>query len=255
MLMKMRMIGFRIMVDDLWEQLIPDELFAALEADEEIQRLWKQYDDEWRDLLPVGTRVILVEARNHVSYVSVGEWGTVTEHDDPHGIFASKGRGLGIKWDSGLTGFINPLLVWSEDDYMVSKRQLWVTIVKMGGSSPRISIAGKRPDAERYDKVLSLPITITNGISYEPEVFVSGSELLEDEAKVVITRLLESPIWRARLVGKYIKMPHDDYWNAIFIVDNHDEDLGVLNLRYADGNIEIEIRDNFPAFLPLSRDE
>ncbi|MEL6408672.1 MAG: hypothetical protein AAFR81_30170 [Chloroflexota bacterium] len=241
------------MVDDrLWDELIPDDLAEALERDPAIQQLWKQYDDEWRDNLPVGTRVILMDSRNHVSYVPVGEWGTVIEHNNRQGVFSQKGRGLGVRWESGLIGFCNPLLVWNEEDYMSTKRDLWVT-VRSESDSTNISIVGKMPD--HYDVAISLPMTIANGIPYEPRVFMLGAEMSEEEAKVIVTRLLESPIWRARLVGKYHHLPHDDYWNAFFIVDNRGEDLGVLNLRYVDSKIDIHVQDNYPAFLPLSRDE
>lgn len=138
----------------------------------------------------------------------------------------------------------------------MANRQLYID-VQFDGIKRSVQIVKTMPVSERYEQVIKLPLTIANGVFYGATVYVDGIDMDEDEAKLLVVEILESPIWRAKVLGTVHPMKHDSYWNIIFLVDTiHEPHYTVLNAKYENGSLEIQIGVNGqPAFLGLNKSE
>jgi len=127
--------------------------------------------------------------------------------------------------------------------------------VQFNGITRRVKILDMQPDVERYEQVIQLPATRVNNIFYDTMLYVDGIDMGEYEAKQLVTGILGSPIWRAKMLGTVHPMPHDAFWNIIFFIDQiQDAHYTVLNARYNQKILHIESRaGGQPAFLAIDR--
>jgi hypothetical protein len=99
------------------------------------------------------------------------------------------------------------------------ERQVLFIDVQFNGMTRRVQILDTQPDATRYEQVIALPATRANNILYETSLYVDGMDMDKHEAKQLVTDILGSPIWRAKILGIVRPMPHDAFWNIIFFID------------------------------------
>lgn len=136
----------------------------------------------------------------------------------------------------------------------MAKQKLLID-VQFNGIKRSVQMLETAPLPERYEEIIELPMTIANGVLYEPTVYIDGIEMDENEAKALVVEILESPILRAKLLGSIQLMKHDEYWNIIFLIDTmHDPNYAILNAKYEDASLEIPIGENGEAaFLALDK--
>ena len=127
--------------------------------------------------------------------------------------------------------------------------------VQFNGVTRRVQILDTQPDKTRYEQVIPLPATYANNILYEIFLYVDGIDMEEYEAKQLVTDVLGSPIWRAKILGTVHPMPHDAFWNIIFFIDQiQDAHYTILNAKYDHETLHIESRaGGQPAFLAIDR--
>ena len=138
-----------------------------------------------------------------------------------------------------------------KDGFM--ERQVLLIDVQFNGVKRRVQILETQPDAARYEQVIPLPATYANNILYEIFLYVDGIDMEEYEAKQLVTGILGSPIWRAKILGTVHAMPHDAFWNIIFFIDQQQAShYTILNAKYDHETLHIESRaGGQPAFLAI----
>jgi len=126
---------------------------------------------------------------------------------------------------------------------------------QFNGIKHHVQILDTQPEAARYEKVMQLPTTRANNTIYEIILYIDGMDMEENDAKQLVVDILESPIWRAKILGTVHPMPHDAFWNIIFLLDKqHDPRYAVLNAKYENKSLEIQSRvDGQPAFTAIDR--
>ena len=127
--------------------------------------------------------------------------------------------------------------------------------VQFNGVKRRVQILDTQADEARYEQVIPLPATYANNMCYETFIYVDGIDMEEYEAKQLVTDVLGSPIWRAKILGTVHAMPHDAFWNIIFFIDQQQEShYTILNAKYDHETLHIESRaGGQPAFLAIDR--
>jgi len=136
----------------------------------------------------------------------------------------------------------------------MDKQDLFID-VQFNGMKRRVQILDTQPDVARYEQVIPLPVTRANNILYETILYVDGMDINASHAKELVTDILGSPIWRAKILGIVRPMPHDAFWNIIFFIDQQqDAHYTVLNAKYELETLLIESRaGGQPAFLAIDR--
>lgn len=135
------------------------------------------------------------------------------------------------------------------------KRHKLFIDVQFNGVKRGVQILDTQPDASRYEQVIPLPATCANTTRYETFVYVDGIDMDEYEAKQLVSDVLGSPIWRAKILGTVHPMPHDAFWNIIFFIDQQQDcHYKILNAKYDHETFNIESRaGGQPAFLAIDR--
>ncbi|MEM9955091.1 MAG: hypothetical protein AAF846_26015 [Chloroflexota bacterium] len=121
---------------------------------------------------------------------------------------------------------------------------------QFNGVKRRVQILDTKPDSARYEQVIPLPATYANNTRYEIFLYVDSVDMEEHEAKRLVTDVLGSPIWRAKILGTVHSIPHDAFWNIIFFIDQQQEShYMILNAKYDQKTLHIESRaGGQPAF-------
>ena len=131
--------------------------------------------------------------------------------------------------------------------------KLFVSI-KSVDNQQKIEIDYDIPNWE-YQIVHTLGEVTANNVVYE--AFVCSSRKIDRRsAQIAFVSILDNLVVRKRTVGRYVKLPHDAFWNSIFIIDNQqDKNRGTLNLRYVNERLQLHTTDEGkPHFVPFERD-
>jgi|GEM_PF-4112482 len=131
-------------------------------------------------------------------------------------------------------------------------RQLFVSIKPIDNDQQKIELDHDLPDWDYQTRHILGKVT-ANGVEYEAFVF-SSTKVNRDAAKIAFVSVLDNPVIRKRTLGKYVQLPHDLYWNSIFILDNQQDTVrGTLNIRCNDEGIRIHTEEGKPRFVPFER--
>ncbi len=132
--------------------------------------------------------------------------------------------------------------------------KLFVSIKSIDDDQHKIELDYDIPDWD-YQSIHLLGKLIANGVEYEAFV-CSSLKIDRHSAKIAFVSVLDNPVIRKRTLGKYVQLPHDLYWNSIFIIDNQNRShLGTLNIRCHNEQIEIHTKEGKPYFVSFTRNQ